>query len=80
MDESDSFFVALANHLQSKLWTGDKVLEKGLKVKGYSRIIITPELYEIFIAKEEKRKRLKSRRKTGGDYRSPDDLKCIPLQ
>ncbi len=57
IDEEDTLFVALTNHLKSKLWTGDKVLENGLKKKGYSRIITTPELYDIFIKKELKRKR-----------------------
>jgi predicted nucleic acid-binding protein len=57
IDEEDTLFVALTNHLKSKLWTGDKLLENGLRKKGYSRIITTPELYDVFIKKELKRKR-----------------------
>ncbi len=57
IDEEDTLFVALNNHLKSKLWTGDKVLGNGLKNKGYSRIITTAELYDIFIKKELQRKR-----------------------
>lgn len=43
--------------LNSKLWTGDKLLEKGLKNKGYDRIVTTSELYDIFIRKELKSKK-----------------------
>ncbi|MEX2428194.1 MAG: PIN domain-containing protein [Bacteroidales bacterium] len=57
IDEEDTLFVALTNHLKSKLWTGDKILENGLKKKEYSHIITTSELYDIFIKKELKRKR-----------------------
>jgi len=42
IDKDDTLFVALTNHLKSKLWTGDKILENGLRKKGYSRIITTP--------------------------------------
>lgn len=55
IDEEDTLFVALNNHLKSKLWTGDKSLENGLKKKGYSRTITTAELYDIFIKKELQR-------------------------
>jgi predicted nucleic acid-binding protein len=57
IDAGDTLFVALTNHLKSLLWTGDRILENGLKKKGYSRIISTFELYDIFIKKELKRKR-----------------------
>ena len=57
IDEDDTLFVALTNHLKSKLWTGDKMLLNGLKGKGYSRIITTSELFDIFLKKELKRKR-----------------------
>lgn len=56
IDEEDTLFVALNNHLNSKLWTGDKILENGLKNKGYSRTITTAELYDIFIKKQLQRK------------------------
>jgi predicted nucleic acid-binding protein len=57
IDEDDTLFVALTNHLNSKLWTGDKIPENGLRKKGYSRIITTSELYYIFIKKELNGKR-----------------------
>jgi predicted nucleic acid-binding protein len=56
IDKDDTLFVALTNHLKSKLWTGDKILENGLRKKGYSRIITTPELYDVFMKKELNRK------------------------
>jgi len=34
IDENDILFVALTNHLNAKLWTGDKKLISGLKVKA----------------------------------------------
>ena len=51
-------FVALNNHLLSNLWTGDKRLINGLKKKGYSRILTSQDIYEIFLLKQ-----LKSRQK-----------------
>jgi len=45
-------FVALANHLRCKLWTGDKRLIAGLRKKSFPRIITTDELLELFIQKE----------------------------
>ncbi len=45
IDEDDTPFVALAIELQAKLWTGDKVLLKGLSKKGSANILInTAEL------------------------------------
>ncbi|MDN4165373.1 PIN domain-containing protein [Cytophagales bacterium LB-30] len=52
IDEEDALFVALANHLKSKLWTGDKKLIKGLKEKGYNKTLSTEELYQLFLKKE----------------------------
>jgi len=54
IDENDVLFVALNNHLVANLWTGDKRLLNGLKVKGYKRILTTNDLYEIFIEKQLK--------------------------
>ena len=54
IDENDALFVALNNHLVANLWTGDKRLLNGLKVKGYKRILTTNDLYEIFIEKQLK--------------------------
>ncbi len=52
IDEDDTLFVALANQMRARLWTGDKILRNGLMLKGYSRIISTSELYNVFITKE----------------------------
>ncbi|MCA1759564.1 MAG: hypothetical protein LC658_07325 [Bacteroidales bacterium] len=49
IDEKDSLFVALANYMNAKLWTGDKKLTSGLKSKGYSRTISTNDIYDLFL-------------------------------
>jgi predicted nucleic acid-binding protein len=54
IDNDDSMFVALNNHLMANLWTGDKKLIKGLKKKGYSRILTTDDLYEMFLLRQIK--------------------------
>ncbi len=54
IDENDIEFVALAEHIKGKLWTGDNVLIKGLKRKNWNKIITTKELYQMAI-KERKR-------------------------
>jgi predicted nucleic acid-binding protein len=51
-DENDALFVALTNHLNGKLWTGDKKLIAGLQRKGYSKTLSTDELYEQFLGKQ----------------------------
>lgn len=56
IDEDDTMFVALTDHIRSKLWTGDKILENGLRKKGYSGIITTTELFDIYIKKKLKEK------------------------
>ncbi len=44
IDEDDTLFVALTNHLKSKLWTGDKKLAIGLQNKRSEVIVVTSEL------------------------------------
>jgi len=48
IDPNDSIFVALAMHLNCKLWTGDKMLIEGLRGKGISQVYNTQELIEYF--------------------------------
>jgi predicted nucleic acid-binding protein len=54
IDENDILFVALTNHLHAKLWTGDKKLISGLKVNGFSKILTTNDMYDIFLEKQVK--------------------------
>ncbi|MCF8337909.1 MAG: hypothetical protein K9I74_07995 [Bacteroidales bacterium] len=51
--------MALTNHLNAKLWTGDKKLVSGLQDKGYTKTIPTDELYNLFLEKESQTKRKK---------------------
>ena len=44
IDPDDKVFVALAKHLEGKLWTGDLQLYNGLKAKRFKNIILTSEL------------------------------------
>jgi predicted nucleic acid-binding protein len=57
IDEDDTLFVALNNHLKSRLWTGDKQLINGLEAKGYHKTITTSDLYELLLKKKLKSKR-----------------------
>jgi predicted nucleic acid-binding protein len=47
VDMNDVAFVALAEFLNAKLWTGDKELIKGLAKKGYTNFITTDELFKL---------------------------------
>lgn len=44
IDINDTPFVALANELGARLWTGDKVLIEGLRRRGVKSVITTAEL------------------------------------
>lgn len=48
IDLNDLYFIALAEHLNAKLWTGDKKLVKGLVSKHYNKLINTQELKEMY--------------------------------
>lgn len=47
VDEDDTPFLATAIGLEAIIWTGDKKLINGLKVKGFQDIYSTAELYEL---------------------------------
>ncbi len=47
VDEDDTPFVALGIELDAKLWTGDKILSKGLAKKGVNLTITTADLKKI---------------------------------
>lgn len=42
VDENDTAYVALTLELDWQLWTGDKVLETGLRKKGFVRFFTPP--------------------------------------
>ena len=48
-DFDDTEFVGLTEHIRGKLWTGDKDLQKGLKIKKWDRLISTDELYNLIV-------------------------------
>ena len=50
IDFDDFAFVAVANHFDAWLWTGDKKLITGLRRKGYHRIITTADLWDILLS------------------------------
>ncbi len=47
IDPDDIVFVALSLYLEAYLWTGDKVLYKGLKAKGFNRVINTQDIKKL---------------------------------
>ena len=51
VDLDDIPFVAFSLYLKCKLWTGDKKLIKGLKDKGFNKIVMTNDLFDDFLKK-----------------------------
>ena len=47
VDFDDFAFVAIANHLDAWLWTGDKKLMLELRQKGFRRIVSTTDLWDL---------------------------------
>lgn len=52
IDEEDTFFAALNFHTGHKIWTGDKILIKGLLDKSFDICITTEELKKMLYKKE----------------------------
>jgi predicted nucleic acid-binding protein len=51
VDMDDIAFVALAEFLDCKLWTGDKRLLEAMRQKAYDRGISTESFYDLWISK-----------------------------
>jgi|ERR1017187_4649333 predicted nucleic acid-binding protein len=51
IDDKDTIFIAMAEFLNCKVWSGDITLINGLRNKGYKNIINTKELLEIIFQK-----------------------------
>ncbi len=47
IDFDDILFVALAKYIEGKLWTGDNKLIESLKLKGFTQIITTQEIFRL---------------------------------
>ncbi len=47
VDPKDIHYVAFSKQFRCKIWSGDKVLIKGLKKKGFSNFITTDELFKL---------------------------------
>ena len=54
IDTDDVDFVALTKFLRATLWTGDKILYNGLKMKGFKRVVNTQELLDLRTSKSER--------------------------
>ena len=52
IDPKDTHYIAYSKQFRCKIWSGDKVLIKGLAKKGFTNFITTDELYKL---REEKR-------------------------
>ena len=54
IDIDDTDFVALAKFLKATLWTGDKVLYKGLKKLDFKKLLSTTELLALRATRTQK--------------------------
>jgi len=48
IDPDDIPFVALSIYLDAYLWTGDKILYNGLQSKGFTKILLTSKMKNMF--------------------------------
>jgi predicted nucleic acid-binding protein len=46
VDPKDVQYVAFSRHFRCKIWSGDKSLIAGLKIKGFTQFITTDELFK----------------------------------
>jgi len=46
IDEDDTEFIALTEHIRGKFWSGDKELRRGLMKKNWNKFITTVELFQ----------------------------------
>lgn len=51
IDPKDAPYIALSRHFRYKIWSGDKMLIKGLAKKGFVSFVSTDELYKLQIEK-----------------------------
>lgn len=49
IDLNDLYFVALSEHINAKLWTGDRKLIDGLQANKYSNLLTTKEIIELYL-------------------------------
>lgn len=56
IDENDTIFVGFSEYLKAKLWTGDKKLTQGLKIKGFKRTIATNDLLKLYLERRLRKK------------------------
>jgi predicted nucleic acid-binding protein len=47
IDPKDTHYIAYTKHFRCKLWSGDKLLTKGLLKKGFKNIINTEEIFKL---------------------------------
>jgi predicted nucleic acid-binding protein len=54
IDPKDTHYIAYSNHFDCKIWSGDKLLIKGLKKKGFINFITTDQLFQLRQEMQEK--------------------------
>lgn len=47
IDPNDTPYIAFAKHFRCKIWSGDKILMRGLAKKGFSNFVTTEEIYRL---------------------------------